>query len=91
MLRYGDPPPGGLTAIVSITNNANQPAVGCVMTIVPVAGIAAGVNFNVPDEHFTVTGSEEVRAHSAGQATGSTWHVTVTCDNGLSTSQDVVY
>ena len=43
VLRYDDP----LTAaFVSITNNANQPAVGCVYRSVAVAGIATGINYN---------------------------------------------
>jgi hypothetical protein len=82
------------TAFVSMTNHANQPAVGCTMTTVPVAGPAAMVNYNVPDNHFTVAGSEEARipaGGSLGPASGSTWHLTVTCDNGLSTSLDKVY
>jgi hypothetical protein len=91
VLRYDDP----LTAaFVAITNNANQPAVGCVLRTVPVAGPAAMVNFVVPDRNFTVTGSEETRipaGASLGPATGTTWHDTVTCDNGLSTSTDKIY
>ena len=64
------------------------------MTTAPVAGPAAMVNYKVPDNHFTVAGSEEARipaGGSLGPATGSTWHLTVTCDNGLSTSLDKVY
>ena len=90
MLRYDDP----LTAaFVAITNNANQPAVGCVRRAVPVAGIAAGVNFGVPDEHFNVTGSDEARVPEgrAGPPTGSTFQITVTCDNGLSASMEATY
>jgi hypothetical protein len=90
VLRWDSP----LTAtIVLITNNANKPAVNCVRKVVPVAGIAATVNFQVPDEHFTVTGSEEARVPEgrAGPATGSTFHITVTCDNGLSASMDGIY
>jgi len=83
----------GTAAFVSIANNANQSAVGCVLRSVAVAGVAAGINYNA--EHaFTVTGSEEARipqGSSEGPATGSTFHVTVTCDNGLSTSVDKVY
>ena len=41
--------------------------------------------------NFTVTGSEETRSRSCGPPTGSTYHVTVTCDNGLSTSVDKTY
>ena len=33
-------------AFVSIANNANQPAVGCVLRSVAVAGVAAGINYN---------------------------------------------
>ena len=90
VLRYDEPI---TAAFVSIANNANQSAVGCVLRSVAVAGVAAGINYNA--EHaFTVTGSEEARipqGSSEGPATGSTFHVTVTCDNGLSTSVDKVY
>jgi hypothetical protein len=80
-----------LTAIVSITNNANKPAVGCVYRSVAVAGQATRINYD-HSVNFTVTGSAETRVHVGdGPATGSTFHVTVTCDNGLSTSQDVIY
>ena len=85
MLRQDDP----LTVFVSITNNANKPAVGCLYRTAPVAGPATLVN--LPDINFTVTGSEETRIHRDGPATGSTFHNTVTCDNGLSTSNDVIY
>ena len=78
-------------AFVSITNN-DKPAVGCVYRSVAVAGLAASVNFHVPVVNFTVTGSAETRIRTGeGPATGSTLHVTVTCDNGLSTSRDVMY
>jgi hypothetical protein len=92
VLRYDDPL---TTAFVSITNN-DKPAVDCVQSTVPVAGIAARINFPVPDLNFTVTGSEETRlpagaSRRLGPATGSTFHVTVTCNNGLSTSRDMVY
>ena len=78
-----------LTAIVSITHNANKPAVGCVYRSPAVAGPATMVN--VPDVTFTVTGSAETRLDLHGPATGSTFHITVTCDNGLSTSVDTIY
>ena len=42
VLRYDDPM---TAAFVSITNNANKPAVGCVYRSVAVAGTAAGVNY----------------------------------------------
>ena len=84
VLRY-DPPLG----VVSITNNANKPAVGCLYRVVPVAGPATMVT--VPDINFTVTGSEEARIPPQGPASGSTFHVTVTCDNGLSGSMDAIY
>ncbi|HTQ20602.1 hypothetical protein [Mycobacterium sp.] len=80
-----------LTAIVSITNNANNPAVGCVYRSVAVAGQATMIHYD-HSVNFTVTGSQETRVRvGGGPATGSTFHVTVTCDNGLSTSQDVMY
>jgi len=89
VLRYGDPSPDGIPAFVSITNNANKPAVGCVYRSPAVAGPATMVN--VPDVTFTVTGSAETRLDLHGPATGSTFHITVTCDNGLSTSVDKIY
>lgn len=74
---------------MSITNNANKPAVGCVLRSVGVAGAAAAVHW---DHSFnvTVTGSAETRIDYPGPATGSTTHDTVTCDNGLSNTQDLV-
>ncbi len=91
------PPPSELTlrvdntgSFVSITNNANKPAVGCVIRFVAVAGEATLIHYDHSD-NFTVTGSAETRINHHGPATGSTFHATVTCDNGLSTSQDVIY
>ena len=78
-------------AFVSITNNADKPAVGCVYRSVAVAGAATGINWD-DFVNFTVTGSQETRIKwIVGPATGSTFHVTVTCDNGLSTSMDNVW
>jgi hypothetical protein len=91
------PPPSELVVrvdntgnYVSITNNANKPPVGCVYGVVAVAGEATLIHYDHSD-NFTVTGSAETRIDHHGPATGSTFHVTVTCDNGLSTSQDVIY
>ncbi len=91
------PPPSELTlrvdnigSFVSITNNANKPAVGCVLRVVAVAGEATIIHYDHSD-NFTVTGSEETRINHHGPATGSTFHDTVTCDNGLSITQDVIY
>ena len=64
------------------------------MKVVPVAGLAAAVNYFVPDNNFTVAGAQEARipaGSSLGPATGSTFHITVNCDNGLSTGTDTVY
>ena len=83
--RLADPQ----TAFVSITNNANKPAVNCVFNTVAVAGPATLVS--LPDINFTITGSQETRIHRDGPATGSTFHDTVTCDNGLSTTHDNTY
>ena len=77
-------------AFVSITNNANRPAVGCVYRSVAVAGQAKIINYD-RSANFTVTGSAETRIDYNGPPTGSTFHVSVTCDNGLSTSQDSIY
>jgi len=82
------------TAFVSIANNPNNGPVGCTMNTVPTGGTAAMFNFGVPDNHFTVAGSEEARipaGSSIGPGTGSSFHLTVNCDNGLSTSLDTVY
>jgi hypothetical protein len=75
---------------VSITNNANKPPVGCVFRAVAVAGEATIIHYD-HSHNLTVTGSAETRIDHDGPATGSTFHVTVTCDNGLSTSQDAIY
>jgi hypothetical protein len=77
-------------AFVSITNNADKPAVGCVYRSVAVAGTATAINWN-DSVNFTVTGSQETKIKYRGPATGSTFHDTVTCDNGLSTSMDNVW
>lgn len=75
---------------VSITNNANKPPVGCVFRVVAVAGEATVIHYD-QSYNLTVTGSAETRIDHDGPATGSTFHATVTCDNGLSTSQDAIY
>ena len=75
---------------VSITNNANKPAVGCVFRAAAVAGEATIIHYD-HSFNFTVSGSAEARIDHDGPATGSTFHITVTCDNGLSTSQDIIY
>lgn len=77
-------------AFVSITNNADKPAVGCVYRSVAVAGRATAIHWN-DSINFTVTGSQETQIKYRGPATGSTFHDTVTCDNGLSTSMDNVW
>ncbi|OBK07756.1 hypothetical protein A5743_19155 [Mycolicibacterium conceptionense] len=79
----------GGVLVVSMTNNANNPPVGCTYRSVPTSGAATIVT--VPDVHLTVTGSEETMSPPQGPATGSTFHITVTCDNGLSSSMDAVY
>jgi hypothetical protein len=86
-VRYDN---SAMALFVSITNNANKPAVGCVLRSIAVAGPAATVNFD-RSEDFTVTGSAETRVEYNGPSTGSTFHKTVTCDNGLSNSQDIIY
>jgi hypothetical protein len=75
---------------VSITNPANNAPVGCVYRSVAVAGAAAGVNYDHTDT-FTVSGSAPTTVSYHGPATGSTFHNTVTCDNGLSNTQDATY
>jgi len=64
--------------------------VGCVYRSVAVAGTAAAIRWN-DSVNFTVTGSQETKIKYRGPATGSTFHDTVTCDNGLSTSMDNVW
>jgi len=77
-------------AFVSIINNADKPAAGCVYRSIAVAGTAMAINWN-DSVNFTVTGSQETKIKYRGPATGSTFHDTVTCDNGLSTSMDNVW
>ena len=77
-------------AFVSITNNADNPAVGCVYRSVAVAGTATAIHWN-DSVNFTVTGSQETKIKYRGPATGSTFHDTVTCDNGMSTSMDNIW
>ena len=86
VLRLGDPPG---TSFVSIINS-DKPSVGCMYRSVAVAGTATMINYRreVP---LTLTGSEETRIDPNGPATGSTFHVTVTCDNGLSAIWDGIY
>ena len=85
-----------MAAFVSITNNAGKPAVGCVYRAVAVTGLATIVHYD-QSVNFTVTGSAETRIDFPGiggiqpRPTGSTFHNTVTCDNGLSTSEDCIY
>jgi len=57
---------------------------------VAVAGTATMINYT-RDYPLTVTGSATTRIDPDGPATGSTFHVTVTCDNGLSTSVDTIF
>jgi hypothetical protein len=90
-LRFDDPI---TSAFVSMANVPDGSPVGCRLTMIPLAGIAASVAYRVPDNEFTLVGSQEARlpaGRSLGPATGSTWRNTVTCDNGTSTSLDVVY
>ncbi|HTQ20553.1 hypothetical protein [Mycobacterium sp.] len=90
LLRYGPGGPGGIPAFVSITNNAGKPPVGCLYSAVATSGPA--VTFHPTDTAtFTVAGSAETRLDRPGPASGSNWHVTVTCDNGLSTMADQVF
>ena len=93
------PPPSNLlvsydnsstAVIVTITNNANNPPVNCVYRSVAVAGPATAVNYDHTD-NFTVIGSAPAQIPYHGPATGSMFHNTVTCDNGLSNIQDVPY
>jgi hypothetical protein len=63
------------------------------MTTVALSGSAASVGYRL-DNDFTLVGTQETRvpAGSAnGPATGSSFRLTVTCDNGTSTSVDAVY
>lgn len=85
---FGGGSPRGIPAFVQITNNSAT--VNCSYHAVAVAGPAQAVNF-VSDRSLTVTGSAETRLDLPGPETGSTWHATVTCDNGLSAEQDQVY
>lgn len=80
-------------AIVSMANVPSGSTVGCHMNTVATSGTAAAVGW-LADNDFTLVGTQETRvpAGSAnGPATGSNFHLTVTCDNGTSTSLDAVY
>lgn len=76
-LRYGEATIFSVTAFVGITNNENKPPVNC--------SYSDGVS---PPRPFTVTGAAETRIDISGLATGTVFHVTVTCDNGLTHSAD---
>lgn len=96
------PPPPQLTmrldnpisaAFVAMKNAPSGSTVGCHMTTVATSGVAASIGARVEND-FTLVGSQETRvpAGSAnGPSTGSNFHLTVTCDNGVSTSLDAVY
>lgn len=75
---------------MSITHNENKPVVNCVFTTVAVAGPANAIGYSQVN-NFTVTGSEATPIPAQGPTTGSTFHDTVTCDNGLSASHDGIY
>ncbi|WP_280826702.1 hypothetical protein [Mycobacterium sp. OTB74] len=62
----------------------------CQYAAAAVAGPAAAINY-VDTATVTINGSAETRFDRPAGQTGSTWHATVTCDNGLSTSADTVY
>jgi hypothetical protein len=85
VVRYDN---SSMAVFVSITNNTNK--VGCVYRSVAVAGPATAVHYDHSDS-FTVTGTAETPINYHGPATGSTFHNTTTCDNGLSSTQDVTY
>ncbi|MCV7290092.1 hypothetical protein H7J87_32680 [Mycolicibacterium wolinskyi] len=59
-------------------------------TSVAVSGTATAIGYR-RDYPFTVAGSAETRIAPDGPATGSTFRVTVNCDNGLSSTIDTVY
>jgi hypothetical protein len=63
------------------------------MNTVATSGLAASIGARV-DNDFTLVGTQETRvpAGSAnGPATGSSFNLAVTCDNGTSTTLDAVY
>lgn len=96
------PPPPQLTlrldnpitaAIVSMTNAPAGSTVGCQMNTVATSGTAAAIGWKAEND-FTLVGGQEARipaGSSNGPATGSSFRITVTCDNGTSTSMDAVY
>jgi hypothetical protein len=83
-----------ITAVfVSMSNNPSGTPVGCRMNSGARSGTAAAIGW-AKDDDFTITGSQEARipaGSSNGPATGSNFRLTVTCDNGTSTSMDTVY
>jgi hypothetical protein len=96
------PPPPELTlrldnpitsAFVSMKNVPSGSTVGCHMTTVATSGLAASIGARVEND-FTLVGTQDTRlpaGSSNGPATGSSFNLTVTCDNGVSTSLDAVY
>ena len=91
MLRRDDPVTG---VFVSMANVPSGSTVGCRMTTVALSGVAASVGYQVADNVFTLVGSQETKVPAGGSngpATGSNWRVTVTCDNGVSSSLDGVF
>jgi hypothetical protein len=75
-LRYDPPTVFGIRAWVGITNNSKPNPVACTYN--------DGVN---PPRPFTVTGSAETPIDIAGIPTGTVYNVTVTCDGGLTHSE----
>lgn len=78
-LRYDPPHFLGITAYVGITNNDNKPPVACTYR--------DGIN----SIDFIVTGKDETPVNIPGIPLGATYHVTVTCKNGLSLMRDVPF
>jgi hypothetical protein len=80
-LNYGEPSvlPPFIPAFIAITNNANKPPVNCLYR--------DGIN----SIDVVVNGDAATEVRIPGIATGTTYHVTVTCDNGLSLQRDVVF
>jgi len=89
-LRVDNP----ITAVfVSMANVPPGSTVGCQLADVALSGAAAAIGWR-KDEGFTLVGTQETiipAGPANGPATGSNFRLTVTCDNGTSSSLDVVY
>ncbi len=69
----------GMRAVVGITNNENNPPVGCTY------------KDQINTRPFTVTGSAPTNIDFFGLPTGTTYLITITCDNNLKKEHQEIY